>query len=152
MSLTSAGCKLTGTTGRDTTAVYTPTWITAQWTSVSGPPTLRFDRDAVLHFDATCPAFSFSLRISSAYDSLNVFNHCDQSATIYACAASGGTGTTFRPCASDPLETNAASMIVATVPPGAAADVGSPVENLQLELFYCGDKATMMFLPLRCSP
>jgi hypothetical protein len=147
-----AGCKLPGTTGRDSTAVYTPSWITAEWNLGSGPPALRFDRDAVLHFDATCPAFSFSFRISAAHDSLSVFNHCDRSATIYVCATSGDPGNTLPVCASDPLETSLASMIVATVSAGAAADVGSPVENLQLEFFYCGDQSTMLFLPLRCGP
>jgi len=149
--MAAVGCKLPGATGDVAPAAYTPTWITAQWTASAGPPSLRFDRDAVLHFDATCPAYSFSFRISRGYDSLSVSNNCDRPTTIYTCVTTG-TGAGFHPCASDPLETTVASMTTTTLAAGSIGDVGLPVANMQLELFYCGDKSTMLFLPLRCSP
>jgi hypothetical protein len=43
-------------------------------------------------------------------------------------------------------------MIATTLPAGSIADIGLPVQNIQLELFYCGDNSRMLFLPLRCSP
>lgn len=152
LPIAAAGCKLPGVAGDAAPTAYAPTWITAAWGSTAGSPSLRFDRDAVLHFDATCPAYSFSFRISVGYDSLSVSNHCDRSTTIYACATVGGTGVGIHACASDPLETAVSSMIATTLPAGSIADIGLPVQNIQLELFYCGDNSRMLFLPLRCSP
>ncbi len=149
--LASFACKLPGTTAVDTAAAYTPTWISAEWNTPAGPPDLRYNRDATFHFDAICPSYAIGLRISAGQDSLSVMSNCDRATTFYLCASGGAPGSTVPFCASDPLETPNTSLTLAIIAAGAASDVGSPSQGLQLELFYCGDQSTMMFGPLRCT-
>jgi len=150
--LSSAACKLPGTTAVDTAAAYSPTWISASWGASAGPPTLRFNRDAVLHFDPICPAYSIGLRISAGYDSLTVASNCEGAATFYLCTTSGFPSGALHACADNPFNTPSASFAVQSVAGGASWDAGSPAQNFSVELFYCGAQSTMLFGPLRCAP
>ena len=147
-----AACKLPGSTAVDTAAAYTPTWISASWGTSAGPPTLRSNRDAALHFDPICLAYSIRLRISAGYDSLTVASNCEGAATFYMCTTNGFATGTLHSCADNPFNTPSTSFTVQRVAGGAMWDAGLPAQNLSLELFYCGDQSTMMFGPLRCAP
>ena len=145
-----AACRLPGTTAVDSTAAYTPSWISASWDAGYGPPALRFNRDAPLHPDAICPAYSIGFRLSSGRDSLTVISGCDTPATFYLCATNGYPGGAVPQCAADPLATPAASLTVTAIPAGGRWTDAPADSGLSVEVFYCGERSTMAFAPLRC--
>lgn len=151
--LLATGCRLPGTTAVDTTAAYTPTWISASWSdSSAGPPGLRFNRDAFLHFDAICPAVAFGFSLSRGYDTLTIIGNCDTPTTFYVCASSSGPTGGLSPCAGDPLETPPSALTVTALVGGPTRGTLNAAQGVSVEAFFCGDRSTMKFAPLHCAP
>ena len=145
-------CRLPGSTAVDTTAVYGPSWISASWDSAGGPPSFRFNRDAVFHGDPICPAYAIGLRLSPDFDTLIVSSNCAVATRLYICATNGYPAGGMGGCSADVPETPASAMTIAALDSGArwAGPPGTP--GLSLEVFYCGSRSSLAFAPLRCAP